>query len=319
MARQMISTYTPDEIHYEKRSVVTVGSFDGVHRAHQRIIATVVSKARTIGGRSVLVTFDPHPQNVLRPQDPLGILTSLDERRELCGALGVDILCIVPFTYEFSRTPWQSFLKDVIVRDIGVTEMVEGFNHHFGRDREGGIQSLRSMGEELGFTVTSIDPVVIDGIEVSSTKIRHRLLLGEVGIAGRLLGRPYWIRGTVVLGDKRGAGLGYPTANIELSDQTKLVPQNGIYIVTVEGDAVGRHHGLASIGVRPTFHDAGPRTIEVYILGYEGDLYGSELRIGFLSRLRGEEKFRSREDLISQMNKDKEDALSFLAAGTSKT
>lgn len=285
--------------------------------AHQRIIDTIVRKARAIGGRSVLVTFDPHPQNVLRPEKPLGILTTLDERLEICGALGVDAFCVVPFTYEFSRTAWQSFLKDVIVRDIGVTEMVEGFNHHFGRDREGGIEALRSVGVSLGFGVTAIDAVIIGDIEVSSTKIRHRLLKGDVEVAAQLLGRPYTISGTVVHGDKRGAALGYPTANIQPSDHQKLVPENGIYVVSVAGGPLGSRHGLASIGVRPTFHEDGPRTLEVYVLDHSGDLYGQTLKVGFLHRLRGEEKFGSTNELIRQMDKDKEDALSFLAAMTS--
>jgi len=162
-----------------------------------------------------------------------------------------------------------------------------------------------------------IDPVVVEGIEVSSTKIRHRLLKGDVDIAAKLLGRPYTIQGTVVHGEKRGAALGYPTANLELDSEAKLIPENGIYVVTVEGRSFEQRHGLASIGVRPTFHTDGPRTVEVYIMDADIKLYGSSLTVGFLHRLRGEEKFGSEEDLIRQMDKDKEDAVSYLGTRSS--
>lgn len=302
----------PDHVVYDKRSVVTVGSFDGVHKAHARIIETVVEKARGSGGRAVLVSFHPHPQSVLRPGKPIGLLTSMEERRELCRQLGIDLLCVVPFTYEFSRTPWKQFLKEVIVDRIGVTEIVEGFNHHFGRDREGGVDAIRTVGESFGFRVTSIDPVLVDGVQVSSTVIRHALTEGEVEKARRLLGRPYTLSGTVVHGEKRGAKLGYPTANIVPETPEKLIPANGIYVVSVVLQDGTSLHGLASIGFRPTFHQNGPRTFEVFILDHSSDLYGARLEVGFLRRLRAELKFESQEELIRQMDQDKQDAMVFL-------
>ncbi len=297
---------------FDKNSVVTVGSFDGVHLAHQALINEVVNRARSRGGRSAILTFDPHPKQVLLGQDAqIQLLSTLEERRSLCEELGVDVFYIVPFTYEFSRQSAREFFEKYILHILGVSEVVEGYDHHFGRDREGSVEEIVRLGKEFGFTVTAMKPVSVGSEVVSSTAIRKHLVGGNVERALELLGRPYAFRGTVRRGDGRGRTLGFPTANLEPEFAYKLVPRNGIYFVRVA--AAGRmHYGIANIGVRPTFKKDGARTVEVYLLDFEGELYDTVLTMQFLRRLRDEEKFDRAEDLVNQMQKDREQSLSLV-------
>lgn len=302
----MIIARQLEQISFKKNSVVTVGSFDGVHLAHQAVLQEVVRKARQRGGRSVAVTFEPHPKKVLSPQgQEIVLLSTLEERTELCKEEGIDLLYVPEFTYEFSRTSFRDFYKQHIVSGIGVSEVVEGYDHHFGRDREGNVQELLAMGREYEFSVTAMKPVYVDNEIVGSSKIRQYLLDGNVERASVLLGRPYSLTGLVVRGHARGKGLGYPTANIEVSYASKLIPQNGIYFVRVSWENTWTY-GMTSIGVRPTFEPLGARTVEVHVIDYNGDLYKKTLEIQFLRRLRDEMKFASAQELIAQMDKDKE-------------
>lgn len=294
------------EVGFQRNSVVSVGSFDGVHRAHQEVIGEVTRRAKERGGRSVLVTFEPHPKLVLGPSPgDVRLLTTLDERMDLCGRLDVDLFFVIPFTFEFSRQSFREFYLKYIVEGVGASEVIEGYDHHFGRDRGGSVQDLLQMGREFDFSVIAMKPVTLGGEIVSSSAIRAHLLEGEVTRASELLGRPYSLNGTVVRGDGRGKSLGYPTANIAPSSPVKMVPQNGIYV----GMARWRSsvsYGLISIGTRPTFVENGNRSIEVYLLGFEGDLYGESIELQFLRRLREERKFDTAEELVHQMNADKE-------------
>ena len=307
------------EIPYEKNSVVTVGSFDGVHRAHREIIAEVVERARTLKGRSVVLTFDPHPREVLGSKHgPFKLLTTLDERRAICRELGIDLFFVIAFDFAFSRQSSRDFYMKYLVNGIGVSEVIEGYDHHFGRDREGSVEEMLHMGKEFNFSIVALKPVVVDGTTVSSSAIRKLLQEGDVERATLLLGRPYALKGTVVEGDKRGRELGYPTANILPVSSKKLLPKDGIYFVSV---AVGetRKYGMASIGVRPTFHADGDRIVEVNILDFEAGIYGQDVEIQMLKRLRDELKFDSAAELVHQMDKDREQSLKLKAQYESRS
>lgn len=302
----MKQAFRLSEVVHDKNSVVTVGSFDGFHRAHQKIIREVVERARNRKGRSVVMTFEPHPQEVIgKRKEPVQLLSTIEERQKLFKEFGVDVLVVLRFDYEFSQQSFREFYITHIIEGAGVSEVVEGYDHHFGRDREGNIEELERLGKEFGFSITVLDPVYAGKEVVSSSAIRRALLEGQVEHAAELIGRPYNLGGTVVRGDGRGKELGYPTANIRPHSPKKLIPKNGIYFVNVVG--VGdEHFGMTSIGVRPTFHYDGARVVEVNILDFEGDLYNQEIEIHFLRRLRDEQKFDSADALIRQMDNDKE-------------
>jgi len=294
------------EIPYNKNSIITVGTFDGLHLAHQKIIKEVVALAGIKNGRSVVVTFEPHPREVVAHADTtIQLLTTLPEREELCRQMGVDWFVAIQFDRVFADQSFRDFYVKYLIEGIGVNLVVEGYDHHWGRNREGTIESLMQLGKEFEFDVMTIEPFTYDGRPVNSSIIRNDLNRGMVEDAAILLGRPYALRGTVVAGDRRGRLLGYPTANLELDSQKKLVPENGIYFVKVHVGAE-TYFGMASIGVRPTFQTNGKRTIEVHILDFDKDIYGYSLTINFLQRMRDELKFDSAEQLIQQMHKDKE-------------
>jgi riboflavin kinase/FMN adenylyltransferase len=295
------------DLTYVKNSVVTVGTFDGLHLAHQELIRDVVSRARGRKGRSVVITFDPHPKEVLSRNTPLHLLTPVDERQQLCEQLGVDVFFCAEFTYDFSRQSSRDFYLRYVIQGTGVSEVIEGYDHHFGRDREGSIEELLRLGREFEFSVDALKPVYVDEEIVSSSQIRQHLVQGRVDSALRLLGRPYRLEGTVIRGDGRGRQLGYPTANLQMPSTRKLIPQDGIYFARLEIDETV-HSCMVSIGVRPTFFTHGHRTIEAHVLDFEGDLYGRKLSLQFLKRLREERKFDTAAQLIEQMNRDKEES-----------
>ena len=308
----MIIARSLEEIARQSGSVVTIGTFDGVHVAHQKIIGEVVRRARAAETRSVVVTFEPHPRHVLfhtRKSDQtheeyqFRLLTPLPEKLRLFEAMGIDLVFVIPFTVAFAQTPFRDFYKTFIIDGIGVAEVVEGYDHGFGKNREAGSQELRDLGREFGFTVTVEEPVAINGTVVSSSRIRTALYGGDVSAAGKMLGRPYRIEGTVHHGDRRGHSLGFPTANLAIPTDEKLLPANGVYAVkTVIG---GEHHGgLLSIGVLPTFFEVHLRQCEVYVFDFDGDLYGSEMRVDCIARIREERKFASVPELMREMEKD---------------
>lgn len=295
------------DIEFNKNTVVTVGTFDGVHRGHAEIVREVVRGATARGGRSVVVTFEPHPREVLGTS-PVQLLTTMEERQRLLQQLRPDLLLVLTFTYEFSRQSFRDFCLRYFINGMGMSEIVEGYDHHFGRDREGSIEELVKLGKEFGFSVVAVKQFMVNDDIVSSSKICHYLAEGDVERAYDLLGRPYSLGGTVVRGDGRGKDLGYPTANIVLSSSRKLAPKDGIYFVGVQVENK-LYPGMASIGVRPTFHRNGQHTIEANILHFTGDVYDTTIELHFLKRLRDELKFGTVEELITQMNNDKEESL----------
>jgi riboflavin kinase/FMN adenylyltransferase len=291
--------------------VVTVGTFDGVHLGHREVIAAVVARAREVGGRSVVVTFDPHPKEVVASaHGPVELLSTLGERAAAFERLGVDLLLVLPFTYEFSRLTSREFYERHVWGEVGVREVIVGHDHTFGRDREGSIQPLRTIGIQQGFAVIVLPPFLVDGERISSTRIRAALREGSVAKAARFLGSPYTLSGTVVPGDGRGRGLGYPTANIAVQAARKVLPADGVYVVQAELAGTS-YRGMMNIGVRPTVTDGRTRTLEVHLLGSHGDLAGESIAVGFLERLRDERKFASLEELIGQLARDRAAAEKF--------
>jgi riboflavin kinase/FMN adenylyltransferase len=299
-----LSRYIED-IPFDKNSILTIGTFDGLHLAHQKIIGKAIELAKKRNGRSIVVTFEPHPREVLDMAMDMKLLTTLQERQELCEQLGVDWFFVIEFNKTFAQQSFRDFYKKYLIGGTGISVIVEGYDHHWGRNREGNIEALLQLGKEYEFDVVYIEQFKYNGIPVNSSMIRNELLNGSVEVGAAFLGRPYALFGKVVTGDRRGHTLGYPTANVELASNKKILPKNGIYFVQVRiGES--RHFGMASIGVRPTFYTNGKCILEVNILDFSQNIYGSDIRIDFLQRLRDEWKFDSTDKLIQQMHHDAE-------------
>jgi riboflavin kinase/FMN adenylyltransferase len=303
--------YNVEEVQRDSNSVVTVGTYDGVHRAHQTILQEVVLRARRRQGRSVVVTFDPHPQEVLGKRPGVQLLLTLSERIDLLARSGIDLALVLHFTKAFSQLTSREFFEGIIIGKIGVSEVVVGYDHGFGKDRQGNIVLLQELGERYQFSVSSIPPFSLNGDAVSSTNVRRFLLEGDVAKAALLLGRAYTIDGTVVRGEGRGKRLGFPTANIVPRSEKKIIPKFGVYVVSA--DIQGRaYFGMMNIGLRPTFGNAAVPTLEVNIFDFAQDIYGEQITVRFLHRLRDEKKFSSPVELIEQIQKDRERSLEFL-------
>jgi riboflavin kinase / FMN adenylyltransferase len=299
------------DIEFDKNTVLTLGTFDGVHLGHQQIISAVVENSRKNKLRNLVLTFDPHPRKVLSKDDKIYLLSSLEEKVEMFNKLGVENVFVIEFTKEFSQQSAEQFITNFLLKGIGVSEIVIGYDHHFGKGRGGNADTLTSIGLESGFKINIIQPYKLDDIILSSTKVRNALLEGDVLSVKKMLGRYYRFSGTVVGGDKRGRALGYPTANIDLEVKEKLLPFIGIYVVKVIlHNQI--YNGLLSIGRRPTFYEDGEVVSEVYIYDFNRQIYGDKISIDLVERLRGEEKFSSTDELISQMNKDKENGIKVL-------
>ncbi len=293
------------------RTVITIGNFDGVHLGHRSILARVVQRARELGGQAVAVTFDPHPLKLLRPETPLPLLTTPEQKLQLLAACGLDAAVVLPFTREFAALPARDFVTDYFCERLRVREVVIGHDYCFGRGREGNIDLLKEMGSDLGFSVQVVWAVAADEAVVSSSLIRALLRLGKVVEAGRLLGRPYGVAGTVVRGKGRGAKLlGVPTANIRPINE--LLPASGIYAVRVRRGAEILP-GVANIGTCPTF-DNSDYSLEVHLLDFDADLYNEALGVDFVARLREERRFPSIEALAAQIHADINAARQILAA-----
>jgi riboflavin kinase/FMN adenylyltransferase len=285
-------------------SVVTVGTFDGVHAGHRRILSEMVKLAA--GAPTVVVTFDPHPREIIRPgPEPVGLLTTLQERADLLATAGISDMVVVPFTRDFSLIDSATFIKEYLFDRIGMAHYVIGYDHQFGKNREGSIETARAMAKELHFTCTVISKQEIGEVTVSSTQVRNALKVsGDVEMAARFLGRPYQLSGTVVHGARRGRKLGFPTANIQPSHVSKIVPASGVYAVDVEArGTVWR--GMLNIGFKPTFESGRSITLEAHLFGFDGDLYGYPVTVRFLKRIREERKFESVEALVAQLERDR--------------
>jgi riboflavin kinase/FMN adenylyltransferase len=291
-----------------KNTILTLGTFDGIHPGHLKIIDKLLDHSKEKGLRNVVMTFYPHPRTIISNNFDVKLLTTPDERRYLLEKLGVENLLLINFTKEFASLTAEEFIYNYLVNEIGLSEIVIGHDHHFGKDRSGNVELLKEIGKKENFIVTTVNSFYVNDEVVSSTKIRNVLNSGDLKKANSLLGRNYSFTGAVIGGDKRGRELGYPTANINLSSQEKLLPAIGIYAVKVFLGSEN-HIGLLSIGRRPTFYDQGAVVTEVYIFNFNREIYGEKVTVELIERLRGEEKFNSAQDLINQMNKDKENGL----------
>jgi len=304
-----------DEITHDDRSVVTVGTFDGIHRGHQAIIEYLQQRAKEQSGPSTLVSFDPHPRSVVH-EDEVPLLTTVTERAQLLEELGLDRFVVVSFSNDFAQLGPQEYVRQVLVERIGLQEITVGYDHRFGKNRTGDVELLRKLGAEYGFAVDVIPPQEVDHDVVSSSAIRALLReKGAVQKANERLGRPYRLGGTVARGDGRGRKLGYPTANLVLEDPRKLVPKRGVYATLVTLPSGHRRGGMMNIGRRPTF-DGMDVTVEVHLLNFEGDLYGEQLSVQFLQRLRDEQKFESGEALVAQLSEDEQRCTAVVEAMT---
>lgn len=290
-----------------RNAVITIGTFDGVHTGHQYILQQLQGAASACNGETVIITFDPHPREVLAPHDrSVRLLTTLDEKIMLLEKQGIHHLVVVPFTKTFSELSAKAYLEDFLISTFNPHTIIIGYDHRFGHNREGGLELLEAEQQQFGFRLLEIPQQVVHNLTVSSTKIRKSLQEGAIQLANEFLGYPYFINGTVVHGDKMGRRLGFPTANISLQDARKLVPAQGVYAVTVTTG--GRTlKGALNIGTRPTFNGTELR-IEVFILDFDEDIYGQPIRVGFLDYIRSDKKFDSAEALVLQMKDDVERA-----------
>lgn len=300
------------EVPFDKRSAVTIGTYDGLHLAHRQVINKVIALSAEKGLRSFIVTFEPHPQEVLKNKTPdIKLLTAIDEKLRLFEAAGIENVLVIEFTEEFSKTNAREFYEKYIAGGIGLSDLVIGYDHLFGRNREGSFETLKELGNEFGFETHRVEEIDVEGRPVSSTRIRHALAEGNIEEANRLLGYEYGFDGIVVEGDKVGRTIGYPTVNLKPVKENKVMPREGIYCVRVIHN--GREYfGMMYHGYRPTLSEGIKRALEVHIFDFSSNVYGDKITISFLTRLRDDKKFSGKEELIAQIDKDKEDSLRYI-------
>jgi riboflavin kinase/FMN adenylyltransferase len=289
---------------------VTIGNFDGVHRGHEALVAAAARWARSPGGTIVALTFDPHPARLLDPQRAPATLTTLAQKEELLGRLGVERLAVLPFTEELARQPPEDFASTVLAGALGAERVVVGEDCRFGQERRGNVETLRALGKSLGFEVETVPAVLHRDRPVSSSRVRAALREGDVGEAWALLGHPFFVDGTVVEGERRGRQLGFPTANLETENE--IVPARGVYAVRCGLPADEWVPGVANVGRRPTFGGT-LLSVEAHLIDFDRDLYGAGLRLEFQARLRDEQRFPGPEALVAQIGKDVERARGLVA------
>lgn len=305
----------PDSLPSFRKAVITVGTFDGVHRGHQVLIEKIRQLAHEIAGESVLITFDPHPRAVVFPNDDsLRLLSTTEEKIRLLEKLGVDHLVIVPFTKEFSLLSATAYVEEFLVKKFHPATIVIGYNHQFGHHRDGNIELLRKLADQNSFRVEEIHKQIVDDIEVSSTRIRIALQEGDVKTTSHLLGYFYSLSGTVTKGNQLGRKLGFPTANIVPDDKYKLIPSDGVYAIRI---ILGneKRNGAMNIGMRPTVNGTF-RTIEAYIFDFNRDIYGHEITVEFIEWIREERKFETLDLMIEEIRRDEIKAREILKART---
>ena len=302
---QNISNFFTDE-----KTFVTIGTFDGVHFGHQKILEKLVSEAKAAGKKSVLLTFFPHPRMVLQKNAKIEMINTIEERSALLEKTGLDYLIIHPFSKAFSRTTALEFVRDTLVNTFNISKLIIGYDHHFGKNREGNIDQLTEYSHLYDFTVEEILAQDIDDVSVSSTKIRRALAGGNLKTANNYLGYNFMLNGLVVNGKQLGGKIGYPTANIDVQEAYKLIPKTGVYVVqsTIENKTT---FGMMNIGSRPTV-DGNHQTIEVHFFDFNQDLYGKHLTISLLYFLRDEHKFDAISSLVLQLKKDEETARNYI-------
>lgn len=294
-----------------RNAVLTVGTFDGVHKGHRAILQEVVNHARNVNGESVLLTFEPHPRKLLFPDQPLGIITPLHQKLELIIEAGIQHVVVVPFTREFANLSAREYIANFMVGIFHPHSIIIGYDHRFWHDRKGDIRLLEKQEQDYQYELIEIPAQLIDDATVSSTKIRHAITDGRMEEAAHMLGRNYSFRGKVMHGNKLGRTLGYPTANLEPEDKEQIIPARGIYAVQATHNGT-RYNGMMSIGYNPTVTDKKELKIEVNLFDFDKEIYGEALEIFFVKKLRDEQKFESLEALKEQLHKDKEESLKLM-------
>lgn len=293
--------------------VVTMGSFDGVHKGHVQVIGNLKQVAAKLGGESVIISFEPHPREVLYPLEKRpGILTTLEEKIGILKAHGVDHLIILPFTEELANLSYSDFVKRILVDRLGIKGLVVGYDHRFGKNREGSFEVLKAIAGEYRFYLEQEQAYEENEVNISSTKIRTALELGNIALVREFLGYDYPISGKVVHGDKIGRTIGFPTANLQLEDERKLLPASGVYAVRVSVDGA-MYGGMLNIGVRPTVSRSGIVRLEVNIFDFHSEIYDKTISVFLLARVRGERKFNDVAELCTQLETDKQVVLKYLS------
>ncbi len=295
--------YNTDELRNFNNAVITIGTFDGVHLGHCTILQQVVSHARELNGESIVLTFEPHPRKLLFPDQPLRILTPLQEKIDLITQAGINHVFVVPFTKEFAALSAEAYIQEFLVKHLHPKGIVIGYDHQFGHDRAGNINLLQDYENEGGFRVYEIPAKQIEDAAISSTKIRNALTAGHVADAANMLGRYYSLKGTVIAGAKIGRQLGYPTANISLLDAEQIVPQNGVYAIQAVIENI-TYNGMMNIGIRPTVSNELSLHIEAHLFDFSKDIYNKQVEIIFVERLRDEQRFPSLDALKAQLGQD---------------
>ena len=293
-----------------EKTVVTIGTFDGIHIGHQKILKDLIETAKKENKKSVLLTFFPHPRMVLQKEVTIQLLNTIEEKSSLLEKMGLDYLIIHPFSKEFSRLTSLDFVRDILVNQLNTSRLIIGYDHHFGKNREGNIHQLKEYSSLYDFNVEEIPAQDVDNVSVSSTKIRNALQKGSLKTANNYLGYNYMLNGTVVNGKSLGGKIGFPTANLEVKETYKLIPKTGVYIIKTIIDSV-LFYGMMNIGFRPTVSGK-DQTIEAHLFDFNKDLYGKNLRLELLYFLREEKKFDSIDDLIVQLKLDKENSIAYL-------
>lgn len=298
------------DIYLEESTVVTIGTYDGVHVGHRKILERLINSSKKNGLRSTVLTFFPHPRMVLQQNVDLKLINTIDERIDILRSSGIDNLIVYPFTKEFSRLGAQEYIEGILVNKLNAKRVIIGYDHRFGRNRTSDINDLREFGSQLSFDVEEIPEQDIDEVSVSSTKIRNALHEGNLKRANRYLGSPFILTGIVVTGKQIGRKLGYATANLEIKEDYKLIPKGGVYVVKSVIDQKA-YYGMMNIGTNPTVGGK-EQTIETHFFGWNGDLYGRHLKIELLQRIRDEEDFANTEELVHAMKMDEEYSKNFI-------
>ncbi len=306
--------YTIDQLPAFTNAVITIGTFDGVHTGHRKIIDALVSEAVHVNGESVIISFHPHPRKVVNPDEPLQLINTLEEKISLLKETDVDHLVIVPFTPDFATLDAEQYISEFLVNRFNPHTIIIGYDHHFGKGRQGNFALLASKSEIYGYRLLEIPKYLLDEIAVSSTKIRQAILSSEIENANRLLGYPFFFDGIVIHGDKLGRELGYPTANLQNPDPDKIELGYGVYAVFVEFDGFYKK-GMLSIGNRPTLEGSDER-IEVNIFDWDQEIYGARIKVIVQRFLRGQEKYESLDAMKTQLANDKKRSLEVLEASS---
>lgn len=295
--------------------VATIGSFDGVHKGHVQVIECLKKVARSLQGETVIISFEPHPREVLYPQEKRpGILTSLEEKSAILEKQGIEHLIILPFTRSLAELGYQEFVRNLLVEQMGIKGLVVGYDHRFGKNREGTFEKLKELAAKYRFYIEQEEAYEENRINISSTKIRTALELGDIALVNDFLGYAYPISGEVVHGDKIGRAIGFPTANLQVDDERKLLPAAGVYAVKIA--LRGKEYaGMLNVGIRPTVSDSGIVRLETHIFGFDGNLYGEKITVSLVRRVRGERKFDGIQELSDQLARDKQAVETLFSAG----